>query len=102
MQRTFRDQARSGTRGVWALLAIAVLSLAGCVTVERPIGAELKQSCEDPRPEACTMQYAPVCAFVEGPLKGNPSRKQYSNACVACADSSVVGYISGPCPGSER
>jgi hypothetical protein len=39
------------------------------------------------------MEYAPVCGFLD---KGQ--RKEYSNACTACSDSAVVGYISGPCP----
>ena len=58
-----------------------------------PIGAELHQSCPEPRGQVCTMEYAPVCGFLD---KGQ--RKEYSNACTACSDSAVVGYISGRCP----
>ena len=48
--------------------------------------------CQEPRPEACTMHYDPVCGDLEG-----GGRKTYSNACVACSDSAVMVYSEGAC-----
>jgi hypothetical protein len=48
--------------------------------------------CQEPRPEACTMRYDPVCGALEG-----GGRKTYSNACVACSDSAVMVYSEGAC-----
>jgi len=49
--------------------------------------------CTDPRPEICTQQYAPVCG-----VRDDGSRRTYSNACSACADTDVVGSLAGACP----
>jgi len=59
----------------------------------RPIGAELQETCAEPRSQVCTRQYDPVCAFV-----GKSERREYSNACTACADAQVTGFIAGRCP----
>ena len=70
-----------------ALLAIV---LTGCQTQPVPI---LVTQCADPRPQVCTMEYAPVCAdLAEG------GTRQYASACNACADSMVSGYLQGECP----
>ncbi len=45
--------------------------------------------CKNPRPQICTMNYAPVC--------GKPTNKTYSNGCSACQDSNVFYYIRGRC-----
>jgi hypothetical protein len=50
-------------------------------------------SCTDPRPEVCTMQYAPVC----GELAAG-GRREYASACNACSDPAVTGYLIGSCP----
>lgn len=49
--------------------------------------------CRDPRPQACTMEYDPVC----GERKDSTS-KTYSNGCQACSDSQVIHYRNGECP----
>lgn len=49
--------------------------------------------CPDPRPQVCTMEYAPVCAV----LSAGGSR-EYASACNACADDAVTGYAAGACP----
>ncbi len=45
--------------------------------------------CHNPRPQMCTMVYAPVC----DPLH----HKTYSNACVACSHKEVLYYKRGKC-----
>ncbi len=50
-------------------------------------------ACGDPRPQVCTMEWAPVCANT---LAG--ATKQYASACNACADDQVSGYQAGECP----
>ena len=75
------------------LILLAMLVGCGAGDYQRPLGAELHQQCPETRTQVCTMEYAPVCAFV-----GKDQRKQYSNACSACGNAAVSGYISGPCP----
>jgi hypothetical protein len=53
----------------------------------------VQHSCEDPRPEACTREYVPVCA-----IKSDKSEGLYANGCSACSNSKVVGYNEGACP----
>ncbi|MEP5567138.1 MAG: hypothetical protein ABJN62_04830 [Halioglobus sp.] len=73
-----------------ALGGIALLIIVGCETQPTPT---LTTQCAEPRPQVCTMEYAPVCAdLVAG---GN---KQYASGCNACADDSVSGYLNGECP----
>ena len=49
--------------------------------------------CEEPRSQACTRDYRPVCASLE-----DGSEKIYSNGCTACADAKVIVWVEGPCP----
>ena len=55
-------------------------------------------ACAEPRPEACTLEFIPVCGHRYG-----GRRKTYPNACSACADSEVAGRHPGACeePDSE-
>ena len=55
------------------------------------------ETCEDPRPQICTMIYAPVCAADD-----QGSRKTYASGCNACADATVVGYEKGDCEELQR
>lgn len=48
--------------------------------------------CEAPRPQLCTMRYAPVCATLAG-----GGQATYSSGCNACADEAVVSYRDGRC-----
>jgi hypothetical protein len=49
-------------------------------------------SCAEPRFQACTMEYIPVCGH-----RYDGGRKTYANACSACSDSEVSGRHPGPC-----
>lgn len=48
--------------------------------------------CSNPRPEICTLDWTPVCGATS-----TGSTKTYANACNACSDKEVVGYVSGEC-----
>ncbi len=76
-------------RHVWIVLA--AMSLVGCMSPPKP--TTMTTQCTSPRPQVCTMEYAPVCA-----TRTNGVRAEYSSACNACADDSVSGYLTGPCP----
>ena len=49
-------------------------------------------ACAEPRPQACTMEYIPVCGH-----RYDGERKTYPNACSACSDPDVAGRDPGPC-----
>jgi hypothetical protein len=70
---------------------LVLAALVGC-SGPQPADAEPIQQCQDPRPQMCTLEYAPVCAIL-----GNKERREYSNGCSACSDPEVTGYIPGPC-----
>lgn len=78
---------------------IAVLILAGCSSTGRQPEPGSDQvlppleACVDPRPEVCTLEYAPVCADLSA-----GGRREYASGCNACSDSAVAGYRNGPCP----
>ena len=82
-------------RGVWSLSLAAVLLLSACGINQQPPPSMVTQ-CEVPRPQVCTMEYAPVCA---NQVAG--ATKEYSSGCNACADDAVAGYLPGPCPHDE-
>ena len=52
-------------------------------------------ACTMPRPEACTMEYNPVCAVKE--TAAGRQTTGYSNACHACSDPAVTGFTPGDC-----
>jgi hypothetical protein len=77
-----------------ATLIVASLSMGACAKgVDKPIPAVGATMCEEPRSQACTRDYRPVCAVLE-----DGDEKTYSNACTACADSKVSAWIEGSCP----
>lgn len=60
-------------------------------------------ACEEPRPEICTQEYAPVCASrdtgircVKAPCPASEWITS-SSACTACSDPKVYGYFPGSC-----
>lgn len=60
--------------------------------------------CADPRPEACTAHYDPVCATRDTGIRcvttpcPSTEQKTMGNACSACSDPKVISYVKGECP----
>jgi hypothetical protein len=60
--------------------------------------------CKDPRPEACTAHYDPVCATRDTGIRcvttpcPSTELKTMGNACSACSDPKVYSYVKGECP----
>jgi hypothetical protein len=48
--------------------------------------------CTDPRPEACTKEYMPVCG-----QKADGTSSTYGNSCSACGDREVLSYVEDEC-----
>jgi hypothetical protein len=71
------------------------LAAAGCAT-EPPPAELLQGSCSEPRPQVCTMIWAPVCA-----VHDDGHLQTHASACNACADSSVRAYTPGACADDE-
>jgi hypothetical protein len=61
-------------------------------------------ACTDPRPQVCTMIYAPVCATRDTGVRcitaPCPSEEKVtkSSDCNACSDPKVISYVKGECP----
>jgi hypothetical protein len=64
----------------------------GCEPVTAPPSKLQAIDCEDPRPEACTREYMPVCGQNE-----NGTSATYGNDCTACSDETVLSYTEGAC-----
>jgi hypothetical protein len=64
--------------------------LAACSTP--PPAASLRTQCTTPRPQVCTMIYAPVCALHE-----DGRERSHASGCNACADDTAVDYREGSC-----
>jgi cytochrome c5 len=77
-----------------AVLIVASLSLGACASAapDKALAANDATICVEPRSQACTRDYRPVCAALE-----DGSEKTYSNGCTACADASVTAWVGGPC-----
>lgn len=76
------------------VLIVVSLLMGACVSgANNPILAVGATVCEEPRSQACTRDYRPVCAVLEG-----GDVKTYSNACTACADIKATAWVEGPCP----
>lgn len=52
--------------------------------------------CEDPRPQACTREYRPVCG-----QDVNGNSETYSTGCTACSNEEVISYTEGACAPPE-
>jgi hypothetical protein len=80
--------------GISVFVMLTCLSLVACaVGADKLMPAVGATMCEEPRSQACTRDYRPVCASLE-----DGSEKTYSNGCTACADAKVIVWVEGPCP----
>ena len=69
---------------------LCLMLLPGCAAQPRlPADAH---PCTEPRPQACTMDYRPVCA-----LHRDGRWHTAGNACSACGDATVLGWRQGEC-----
>ena len=94
----------NGSHGLFLLLIVVLWTACANPPGDRAPGASPPPSsaapapkseflvCQDPRPEACTREYLPVCAHtMSGTLETRP------NACVGCADKTILGHRPGAC-----
>jgi len=72
-----------------SVIALVVLGLLSACASKPPDATP----CTDPRPQLCTMVFAPTCAVLK-----SGGRKEFSSSCTACADPAVTGYVDGSCP----
>lgn len=91
MQQNMRSSLVSKFLSVNAL-AIAFMILTSCAETPVPPVESALTTCEDPRPQVCTMIYAPVCA-----LRTDGSEETLASACNACADETVISHVDGAC-----
>ncbi|MCW8195029.1 hypothetical protein F6455_09545 [Proteobacteria bacterium 005FR1] len=94
-----------------ALILPTAILLSACESTSqtpRPeTGRLVEVECQDPRPEVCTFQYAPVCGLVDTgtrcvttPCPASEWRT-FSNGCSACSSPDVIGYREGACDDSS-
>jgi hypothetical protein len=60
--------------------------------------------CLNPRPELCTDNYDPVCAWFDCKkieCINYPCAIEAANSCYACLDYDIEYWTSGPCPVSK-
>jgi hypothetical protein len=62
-------------------------------TMHTTQGKVVTVDCMEPRPEACTKEYLPVCG-----QRSDATRATYGNKCEACADAAVLSYFAQACP----
>ena len=94
VRRDAAPRRLSALRRYWA--ALTCLVLVAC-TASDPVAVTDSPliRCPTARPEVCAQVYEPVCAI--GAAASAADRKTYSNACTACSDPAVHGYIEGSC-----
>ena len=87
-----------------ALAGLACSGTSGELPLPAPAGAAGGyQECAEPRPQACTRDWRPVCGLrdtgvrcVTTPCPSWETRT-YGNACTACADPAVARWRPGEC-----
>ena len=75
---------------------LALLALSAC-GVNQQITPTMGTVCEVPRPQVCTMEYAPVCGVL---IAGG--ERDFSSDCNACANDAVASYRTDPCSSEEK
>jgi hypothetical protein len=64
-------------------------------------------NCPENRPEVCTQIYQPVCGLVDTGIRcittpcPSAEYKTFGNACTACSDVDVTGYVEGECADND-
>jgi len=79
---------------------LLTFSLVACQTTDEVAEKTVEPAllmCLELRPQMCTMEYMPVCGS-----KIDASTKTYGNACGACADIEVSGYVVGACEANDE
>ena len=85
-----------------SLFVVSAVLLAACQTQAhkpsqtKPVVKPLAMQTCTSRPEACTMQYDPVCGYDTA----GRQLHTYGNACSACAQPEVHHFTPGECNGS--
>lgn len=80
-------------RFISVLTAVAVL---GCAAQDDAPAPRMESVCQEPRPQVCTMIFAPVCGrHFDG------HTQTHSSDCNACADDTVVSHSPGACEDQE-
>lgn len=106
----FLNAARAMRAGACLLMLAACANDPG-IQVSAVAPAEAAKPAEDakpvvctaPRPQACTMDYRPVCATRDTGIRcvtapcPSSEQKTYSNGCGACSDPKVSQYVPGDC-----
>jgi len=61
-------------------------------------GADSYTACDpNNRPEVCTLEYAPVCGYINNCQGGESCTSTFGNGCGACGNANVAGYVNGAC-----
>ena len=94
------------------IATVAIVLTFGCndggssdakTTVQPQTTGQAFTDCQDPRPEACTQQYDPVCGLRDTGIRcvttpcPSSEWKTYGNSCTACSNADVSGYWPGEC-----
>ncbi len=72
----------------------------GCGCEPETTGKLKTNDCTEPRSQACTKEYVPVCGWRDVALECDnpPCKATYGNKCTACADETVAYWTEGECP----
>ena len=87
-----------------SLFVVSAVLLAACQTQAhkpsqtKPVVNPLAMLTCTFRPEACTMQYDPVCGYDAA----GRQLQTYGNACSACVNTEVHRFTPGECNGSKN
>lgn len=98
-------------RSLHGPVLLIALILGGCAEINDPepegvpgnIATDRYEQCKDPRPISCAHENAPVCAVRDTGIRcittpcDSSEFKSYANACLACSDPAVNGYLRRPC-----
>jgi len=95
-------------KSVYSTMVILMLAfLSACTHMDPVIQDPNYVECTEPRPQVCTREYRPVCARRDTGVRcfttpcPATELKTYGNACSACGDPKVYGYVPGACEKEE-